>query len=82
MTWTACWCLWGEEFALTCDLVRKEQRLDLCDMNVLKGALSEMGSTHKTCGFVVTLWAHLWVDHIWGIARERVPFVNGGQVGV
>ena len=70
MTWTACWRLWGEKFAVTCDLVWKEGRLDLRDMNVLKGALSEMGSAHKACGFVVTLWAHLWLDHMWGIARE------------
>ena len=70
MTWTACWRLWGEKFAVTCDLVWKEGRLDLRDMNVLRSALSEMGSAHKACGFVVTLWAHLWVDHMWGIARE------------
>ena len=44
--------------------------MDLRDWNVLKHALSEMGSAHKACGFVVTLWAHLWVDHMWGIARE------------
>ena len=55
---------------MTCDLVWKEGRLDLRDMNVLRSALSEMGSAHKACGFVVTLWAHLWVDHMWGIARE------------
>ena len=24
----------------------------------------------KACGFVVTLWAHLWVDHMEEIARE------------
>ena len=39
-------------------------------MNVMRSALSEMRSAHKACGFVVTLWAHLWVDHMWGIARE------------
>ena len=39
-------------------------------MNVLRSALSELGSAHKACGFVVTLWAHLRVDHMWGIARE------------
>ena len=70
MTLTACWRLWGDKFALTCDLVWKEGRLDLRDMNVLRSALSEMGSAHKACGFVVTLWAHLWADHMWGIARE------------
>ena len=70
MTWTACWRLWGEKFAVTCDLVWKKGRLDLRDMNVLKGALSEMGSAHKACGLVATLWPHLWVDHMWGIARE------------
>ena len=71
MTWTACWHLWGEKFAVTCDLVWKEGRLDLRDMNGLKGASCETGSAHKALGFVVTLWAHLWVDHMWGIARER-----------
>ena len=70
MTWTACWRLWGEKFAVTCDLVWKEGRLDLRDMNVLRSALSQTGSAHKACGFVVTLWAHLWVDHMWGITRE------------
>ena len=44
--------------------------MDLRDLNVLKGALSEIGSAHKLCGFVVTLWGHLWVAHMWGIARE------------
>ena len=34
---------------MTCDLVWKEGRLDLRDMNVLKGALSNMGSAHKAC---------------------------------
>ena len=70
MTWTACWRLWGEKFAPTCDLAWKEGRLDLRDLNVLKGALSEMGSAHQASGFVVTLWAHFWVDHMRGIARE------------
>ena len=28
MTWTACWRLWGENFALTCDLVWEEGGLD------------------------------------------------------
>ena len=32
--------------------------------------MSETGSAHKACGFVVTLWAHLRVNHMWGIARE------------
>ena len=41
MTWTACWRLWGEKFALTCDLVWKKGRLDLRDLTVLKGALSD-----------------------------------------
>ena len=70
MTWTTCWLLAEEKFAVTCDLVWKEGRLDLRDMNVMRSALSEMGSAHKACGFLVTLWVHLWVDHMWGIARE------------
>ena len=56
--WTACWRLYGEKFVVTYDLVWKDGRLDLGDMNVLKGALSEVGSVHKACGFVVTLRAH------------------------
>ena len=60
----------GRKFALTFDVVWKEGRLDLRDLIVLKGAFSEMGSAHKACGFVVTLWAHLWVDYMWGLTRE------------
>ena len=56
---------------MTCDLIWKEGGLDLRDMNVLRSAVSEMATAHKACGFVVTLWAHLWVDHMWGIAREH-----------
>ena len=52
MTWTACWRLWGEKFAATRDLEWKEGRLDLRDMNVLKGAGDEMGSLQKACGFL------------------------------
>ena len=70
MTWTACWRLWGEKLAVTYDLVSNKGRLDLRDINVMQGALSEMGSAHKACGSMVTLWARLWVDHMWGIARE------------
>ena len=70
MTWTAWWRLWGEKFSVTCDLVWKEGGLDLREMSVLRGVVSEMGSAHKACGFVVTMWAHLWVDHMWRIARE------------
>ena len=70
MTWPACWRLRGENLALTCDLVWKEGTLDLPHLNVVKGALSEMGSAREACGFVVTLWARVWVDHMWGIARE------------
>ena len=39
-------------------------------MNMLKGGFSETGSALKVCGFVVTPWAHLWVDHMWGMARQ------------
>ena len=64
---------------MTRDLVWKEGRLDLRDVNVLKGALSEMGSAHTACGFVVTLWARLWVDHMWGIARGWGTRGGGGR---
>ena len=51
MTWTSCWRRWREKFTLTCDMVWKEGRLDLRELNVLKGALSEMRCAHKACGF-------------------------------
>ena len=47
------------------------RRLVFRDLSVVKGDFSEMGSAHKACRFLVTLWAHLWVDRMWGIARER-----------
>ena len=73
MTWTACWRLWREKIAVTCDLVCKEGRLDLCDMNMLRGALSAMGSAHKACGPVVTLCAHLWWTTCGGLRGSGVP---------
>ena len=50
MTWTACWPLWGEKFALTCDFVWKEGRLDLRGMNVLKGVCPRWGVPTKLVG--------------------------------
>ena len=70
MTLTACGRLLGEKPALTCDIVWKEGRLDLRNLNVLKGALSEMWSPTKLSWFAVILLAHLLVGHMWGIVRE------------
>ena len=36
MTWSAYWRLWEEKSAFSCEIVSREGRLDLRDLNVLK----------------------------------------------
>ena len=82
MTLTVCWSISGEKPALTCEIVWKEGTFDLRNLNVLKGALSEMWSPTKLSCFAVILWAHFLVDHMWGMVRECVSLSAFSAVGV
>ena len=39
-------------------------------MKILRTELKKMGEAHKACEMNVTLWAHLWIDHLLGWARR------------
>ena len=39
-------------------------------MKILRTKLKKMGEAHKACEMNVTLWAHLWTDHLLGWARK------------
>ena len=39
-------------------------------MKILQAELKKMGEAHKACEMNVTLWAHLWIDHLLGWARR------------
>ena len=39
-------------------------------MRILRTELKKMGEAHKACEMNVTLWAHLWIDHLLGWARR------------
>ena len=43
---------------------------ELPDMKILGTELKKMGEAHKACEMNVTLWAHLWIDHLLGWARK------------
>ena len=44
--------------------------LQLPDMRILRTELKKMGEARKACEMNVTLWAHLWIDHVLGWARR------------
>ena len=39
------------------------------DFTFLSRELKTMGDANKACGMSITLWAHLWIDHMLGWAR-------------
>ena len=45
-------------------------QLQLLDMKILRTELKKMGEAHKACEMNVTLWAHLWIDHLLGWGRR------------
>ena len=63
--------LWA---GMICPIVRPAQRpLDYGLHGVhrqVHNGLSKMGEAHKACEMNVTLWAHLWIDHLLGWARR------------
>ena len=61
---------WGESLLATSDVVRKSGPLQLPDMKILPTELKQMGEAYRPCEMNVTLWAHLWIDHLLGWARR------------
>ena len=66
----------GKIFGLIYELMWKEGMLKLGYLNTLKTALAEMGNAHKACGLGVTLWAHLWVDHMGGRSNAQITLLS------
>ena len=68
--WTDAFRQWGKSLLATSDVVWKSGPLQLPDMKILRTELKKMGEAHKACEMNVTLWAHLWIDHLLGWARR------------
>ena len=61
---------WGKSLLATSDVLWKSGPLQLPDMKILQTEWKKMGEAHKACEMNVTLWAHLWIDHLLGWARR------------
>ena len=70
VSWTDAFRQWGKSLLATSDVVWKSGPLQLPDMKILRAKLKKMGEAHKACEMNVTLWAHLWIDHLLGWARR------------
>ena len=70
VSWTDAFRQWGKSLLATSDVVWKSGPLQLPDMRILRAELKKMGEAHKACEMNVTLWAHLWIDHLLGWARR------------
>ena len=70
MSWTDAFRQWGKSLLVTSDVVWKSGPLQLPNMKILRAELKKMGEAHKACEMNVTLWAHLWIDHLLGWARR------------
>ena len=69
-SWTDAFRQWGKSLLATSDVVWKSGPLQLPYMKILRTELKKMGEAHKACEMNVTLWAHLWNDHLLGWARR------------
>ena len=70
VSWTDAFRQWGKSLLATSDVVWKSGPSQLPDMKILRAELKKMGEAHKACEMNVTLWAHLWIDHLLGWARR------------
>ena len=70
VSWTDAFRKWGKSLLATSDVVWKSGPLQLPDMKILRTEWKKMGEAHKACEMNVTLWAHLWIDHLLGWARR------------
>ena len=70
VSWTDAFRQWGKSLLATSNAVWKSGPLQFPDMKILRTELKKMGEAHKACEMNVTLWAHLWIDHLLGWARR------------
>ena len=70
VSWTDAFRQWGKSLLATSDVVWKSGPLQLPDMRILRTELKKMGEAHKACEMNLTLWAHLWIDHLMGWSRK------------
>ena len=61
---------WEKSMWATSDVVWKSGPLQLPEMRTLRAEWKKMGEAHKACEMNITLWAHLWIDHLLGWARR------------
>ena len=51
-------------------IAQKEALLGAPEIDTLKNVLPQMAVHHKRCQLQQTLWVHLWVDHLLGLAKQ------------
>ena len=68
VSWMDAFRQWGKSLFATSDVVWKSGPLQLPDMRILRAELKKMGEAHKACEINLTLWSHLWIDHLLGWA--------------
>lgn len=68
-SWVHGWEQWGKGLSDAADLIQRSAPMTARDLEVLKSALALQGAVHVSLGLTVTIWAHLWVDHLLEYAR-------------
>ena len=64
VSWTDNFHQWGKSLLATSNVAWKSGPLQMEDFTILFKELKTMGDAHKACGMTITLWAHLWIDHL------------------
>ena len=62
--WEDVCCRWWGAFLEACGIVWQTKMLSGKVLRLLFNSCQVMGVCHRLLGFKVTLWAHLWVDHM------------------
>ena len=59
---------WGVLLGKTANLVWEKGFLTSTKVNKLRADLKVMGALHRVSGLSISLWPHLWVDHMVEVA--------------
>ena len=82
VTWVDAWCQWADALFFSCQVAWAKGPVTTTTVGELAAKLSHMALCHVACDCTVTLWAHLWIDHMVGwIQRWGTVCVFGAFKG-
>ena len=63
-SWLSVWRTWGEMLCKSAQIIAKKGPLQQRELEAVGEACQKLGAAHLQLGLLITLWMHLWVDHL------------------